>query len=236
MLSFVESELKPRELGVSFKDLRVVGLGQAANYQTTLGSLCDPRAWWERLQLLRHPPLRDILSGFEGVVRPGEMLCTSNLHRCAHTLSNGEHSVVLGRPGSGCSTLLKTLANQTKEFHAVEGEVLFNAFTPQEMYDHYRGDMRYCPEDDVHFPTLTVHETLRFAVKTRMPRKLLNGETPTDYVNKMTEIVETIFGLRHVRHTPVGDNRIRGVSGGEKKRVSISEAMATRCLLGSWDK
>ena len=144
--------------------------------------------------------------------------------------------MVLGRPGSGCSTLLKTLANQRKEYYAVEGEVHYNAFTPEEMYAHYRGDVIYCPEDDVHFPTLTVHETLRFAVKTRMPRNLLRGETPEGYVRKLTDILETIFGLRHVRNTPVGDNRIRGVSGGEKKRVSISEALATRYLLGSWDK
>lgn len=144
--------------------------------------------------------------------------------------------MVLGRPGAGCSTLLKTLANQTQEYSSVHGDVLFNAFTPQEMYKHYRGDMTYCPEDDVHFPSLSVHETLRFAAKTRMPRNLLIGETPEDYVTKMTEITETIFGLRHVKHTPVGDSRIRGVSGGQKKRVSISEAMATRCMLGSWDK
>lgn len=118
----------------------------------------------------------------------------------------------------------------------MHGEVLFNAFTPDEMYKHYRGDMTYCPEDDIHFPSLSVHDTLRFAVKTRMPRQLLIDETPEGYVQKMTEIVETLFGLRHVANTPVGDNRIRGVSGGEKKRVSISEALATRCMLGSWDK
>lgn len=52
----------------------------------------------------------------------------------------------------------------------------------------------------------------------------------------MIEILTTIFGLRHVRQTPVGDASIRGVSGGEKKRVSISEALATRSLITSWDK
>lgn len=41
--------------------------------------------------------------------------------------------------------------------------------------------------------------------------------------------------LRHAKNTPVGDANIRGVSGGEKKRVSIAEALATRCLLGCWD-
>jgi ATP-binding cassette subfamily G (WHITE) protein 2 (SNQ2) len=52
----------------------------------------------------------------------------------------------------------------------------------------------------------------------------------------ITDILTTIFGLRHARKTPVGDAAIRGVSGGEKKRVSIAEAMAARSLIGAWDK
>ena len=46
----------------------------------------------------------------------------------------------------------------------------------------------------------------------------------------------TLFGLRQVKKTPVGDAALRGVSGGEKKRVSISEILATRNLLTCWDK
>jgi hypothetical protein len=57
-----------------FHNLGVVGLGAAASYQDNLGSLLNPMMVIEKLQALRHPPLRDILSGFEGVIRPGEML------------------------------------------------------------------------------------------------------------------------------------------------------------------
>ncbi len=48
-------------------------------------------------------------------------------------------------------------------------------------------------------------------------------------------MLATIFGLRHTLTTPVGDNAIRGVSGGEKKRVSIAEALASRACVGAWD-
>jgi ATP-binding cassette subfamily G (WHITE) protein 2 (SNQ2) len=60
-----------------FHNLRVVGLGASTSYQPTLGSLFNPLRIIELIQGIRHPPVRDILSGFEGAVRPGEMLCTS---------------------------------------------------------------------------------------------------------------------------------------------------------------
>lgn len=143
--------------------------------------------------------------------------------------------VVLGRPGSGCSTLLKTIANHRDEFHSVEGDVHYDSLTPADIARHYRGDVQYCPEDDVHFPTLTVKQTLDFAAKTRAPQARIEASR-SRYVNQFTEILTTIFGLKHATNTPVGDAAIRGVSGGEKKRVSISEALATRSRVTSWDK
>lgn len=62
-----------------FEDLRVVGLGASASYQPTLGSTLNPFNKLAAINSVRHPPVRDILSGFEGVVRPGEMLRASDL-------------------------------------------------------------------------------------------------------------------------------------------------------------
>ncbi|KAF8477639.1 ABC-2 type transporter-domain-containing protein [Russula ochroleuca] len=209
--------IQSRELGVMFKDLRVVGLGAAASYQNSFDSFFNPKIILENIRTARNPPVRDILSGFEGVVRPGEML------------------LVLGNPGSGCSTFLKTLANQRAEYHLVEGEVHYDSLTPEDIAKHYRGDVTYCPEDDIHFPTLTVDETLRFAAKMRAPHTRFEDRTRSFYVKNITDIVQAIFGLRHVKNTPVGDAAIRGVSGGEKKRVSISETLTLRSSINSWD-
>jgi len=63
-----------RTLGVMFKDLKVVGIGSATNYMETFGSKFDPTVLLEKLRGPRSPPLKTILLGFEGVVRPGEML------------------------------------------------------------------------------------------------------------------------------------------------------------------
>jgi ATP-binding cassette subfamily G (WHITE) protein 2 (SNQ2) len=147
-----------------------------------------------------------------------------------------KNTVVLGSPGSGCSTLLKTLTNQRGEYHAVQGTVSYDSLTPEQVAHHFRGDIQYCPEDDVHFPTLTVEQTIMFAAKTRAPSVRLEGQNRRDYVEFITDVLTTIFGLRHAKDTPVGDAAIRGVSGGEKKRVSISEAMATRSVVNAWDK
>ncbi|KAF9027004.1 ABC transporter [Hymenopellis radicata] len=213
-----QAQIKYRQLGVSFEGLRVVGLGSASSYQETLGTLLNPSYLGERLRNARNPSLRNIISGFEGVVRPGDML------------------LVLGSPGSGCTTLLKALTNQRSEYYSVEGEVNYDSLTPDTLAKHFRGDVQYCPEDDVHFPTLTVDQTLKFAAKTRAPHKRpLAWSSKEDFIDVTTDILMTVFGLRHAKHTFVGDSSIRGVSGGEKKRVSIAEALATRSRIAAWD-
>ncbi|KAG6900277.1 hypothetical protein C0993_000465 [Termitomyces sp. T159_Od127] len=212
-----EAHIKPRTLGVVFRDLEVVGLGASDTHQPTLGSLFSYKTVQAGIRAARHPPVRSILSGFEGAVKPGEML------------------LVLGRPGSGCTTFLKTMANMREEYHAVNGEVHYDSLSPADIKNHYRGDVQYCPEDDVHFPSLSVEQTLKFAAKTRAPHVRIPG-TRSVYNNQITDVLTTLFGLRHARKTPVGDAVIRGVSGGEKKRVSIAEVFATRPCLAAWDK
>ncbi|KAF6764440.1 ABC-2 type transporter-domain-containing protein [Ephemerocybe angulata] len=211
-----KAEIKPRQLGVVFRDLRVQGVGSSASFQPTLGSTLNPLSIIEEIRNARNPPLKDILSGFEGLVKPGEML------------------LVLGSPGSGCSTLLKTLANHRGEYHSVEGDVHYDSITPDQLKKHFRGDVQYCPEDDVHFPTLTVEQTIDFAATTRTPRNRADYNR-SQFKSFLTTILTTVFGLRHAKKTPVGNAAIRGVSGGEKKRVSIAEALATRACIGCWD-
>ncbi|PPR00332.1 hypothetical protein CVT24_004615 [Panaeolus cyanescens] len=211
-----DAQIKPRSLGVGFRNLTVVGLGASDNYLPTMGTIFSPSVALDNIRRARHPHLKTILQGFEGVVRPGEML------------------LVLGSPGAGCTTLLKTLSNNRKEYYSVGGDVAYDSLTPKELEKHFRGDVQYCPEDDVHFPTLSVDQTLHFAATMRTPRDRA-GETRKDFARRGTDLLTTIFGLRHAKDTPIGDAAIRGVSGGEKKRVSIAEALAARSCIGAWD-
>jgi ATP-binding cassette subfamily G (WHITE) protein 2 (SNQ2) len=146
------------------------------------------------------------------------------------------HTVVLGRPGSGCSTFLKTLANHRGEYYDVLGDVFYDSFVSEEIDKRYRGDVIYCPEDDVHFPTLKVGETLEFASTMRIPSRRADNQAKSVHATLTAEALMRIFGLEHARDTVVGDASLRGISGGEKKRVSLAEVMSARGKLVCWDK
>jgi len=81
-----------------------------------------------------------------------------------------------------------------------------------------------------------VEETLRFAAKTRTPHARIADMSRKDHIDHITDTLMTVLGLKHRRNTKIGDQSIRGLSGGEKKRVSIAEALACRGLIDCWDK
>lgn len=63
------------------------------------------------------------------------------------------------------------------------------------------------------------------------PRNRIPGITRDRYAEHMRDVIMTVFGLSHTLNTKVGNDFIRGVSGGERKRVSIAEAYV---LLGNF--
>ncbi|KAF2749888.1 hypothetical protein M011DRAFT_465546 [Sporormia fimetaria CBS 119925] len=219
-------EEKTRHVGVIFKNLTVKGMGAGASLQPSVGDifLGLPRLIKNVItkgprQAAGKPPVRTILDDFSGCIRPGEML------------------LVLGRPGAGCSTFLKVLGNQRFGYEDIAGDVTYGGTDAQEMHKKFRSEVLYNPEDDLHYATLKVKETLKFALKTRTPGKSSRkeGESRGDYVKEFLRVVSKLFWIEHTMNTKVGNELIRGVSGGEKKRVSIAEAMITKASVQSWD-
>lgn len=88
---------------------------------------------------------------------------------------------------------------------------------------------------DNHFPHLTVEQTLRFAIACRTPRLRVDDMSRKEFQDFSLEVVATIFGLREVLQTKVGNDYVRGVSGGQRKRVSIAEAWVARAAIYCWD-
>jgi ATP-binding cassette, subfamily G (WHITE), member 2, PDR len=107
--------------------------------------------------------------------------------------------------------------------------------TAKEMHSHHRGEAIYTAEVDVHFPQLTVGDTLTFAARARRPRRLPEGINGHAFSNHLRDVVMALFGISHTINTRVGNEYVRGVSGGERKRVTIAEAALSGAPLQCWD-
>jgi ABC-type multidrug transport system fused ATPase/permease subunit len=114
---------------VIWRDLLVRGAGAGVTYQRTVGEILrGPVTGIQGLMRKGKPPERVILHNLEGLVREGEML------------------LVLGRPGSGCSTLLKSLCGLTDEYLGWQGEVKYNGVDVDTIKARFRGDVVYTSE------------------------------------------------------------------------------------------
>ena len=81
--------------------------------------------------------------------------------------------------------------------------------------------------DDLHFPTLTVNRTMKFALRNKVPaERPENLQGTGEYVKEKRDGILDSLGIPHTKKTRVGNEFIRGVSGGERKRVSLAEVMA----------
>jgi ATP-binding cassette subfamily G (WHITE) protein 2 (SNQ2) len=91
-------------------------------------------------------------------------------------------------------------------------------------------------EDEIFFPTLTVGQTLDFATRLKVPiRAGDRSMSSDDYAQIYKEFLLRSLDMEHTHDSKVGDEFIRGVSGGERKRVSILECLATRASIFTWD-
>ncbi|EFZ02795.1 ABC transporter [Metarhizium robertsii] len=207
-----------RSSGVCFQNLNVHGFGAATDYQKDVANVWLSAAGAAR-QLTGSGKQRiDILRNFDGLVRKGEML------------------VVLGPPGSGCSTFLKTIAGEMNGIFVGDGSYFnYQGISAKEMHTRHRGEAIYTAEVDVHFPQLSVGDTLTFAARARQPRHLPEGLNKNHFANHLRDVVMAMFGISHTMNTRVGNEFIRGVSGGERKRVTISEAALSGAPLQCWD-
>ncbi|USW58775.1 Putative ABC transporter-like, ATP-binding domain, AAA+ ATPase domain, CDR ABC transporter [Septoria linicola] len=205
--------------GVAFRGLSAHGWGTGTDYQKDVGNvLLEAVGVVKKLFGLAKPSRIDILRDFEGLVESGEML------------------VVLGPPGSGCSTFLKTMTGEIHGFEVDSDSYLnYQGIPAKEMHTNFRGEAIYTAEVDIHFPMLTVGDTLYFAARARAPRITPGGVSKDNWATHLRDVVMATFGISHTINTRVGNDFIRGVSGGERKRVSIAEAVLSGAPLQAWD-
>ncbi|KAK3046433.1 hypothetical protein LTR09_012072 [Extremus antarcticus] len=213
-----EEGIKLRNSGLVFKGIDVTGTGSALNIQDNVsGMLMAPLRLYENFNFGKKQP-KQIPRNFDGLVKSGELL------------------IVLGRPDSGCSTLLKSVTGQMHGLNLDEmSHIHFNGIPQERMMKEFKGEVIYNQEVDKHFPHLTVGETLEHAAALRVPQHRRMNVTRQQLIKHITQVTMAVYGLSHTYNTKVGNDFVRDVSGGERKRVSIAEMALAGSLLAAWD-
>jgi ABC-type multidrug transport system ATPase subunit len=100
----------------------------------------------------------------------------------------------------------------------------------------YRGSIVINTEEELFYPSLTVGKTMDFATRLNIPNTLPStAQNREDWRIKFKQFLLDSMGIAHTEDTKVGDAFVRGVSGGERKRVSIIETLCTRGSVMAWD-
>ncbi|KAG2686780.1 hypothetical protein I3843_09G024200 [Carya illinoinensis] len=145
------------------------------------------------LKGMRTTQEKDILNGITGSVNPGELLA------------------LMGPSGSGKTTLLNLLGGRINQ--PTVGSLTYN---DQSYSKFLKCRIGFVTQDDVLFPHLTVKETLTYAALLRLPKTLTREQKEKRAIDVINEL-----GLERCQDTIIGGSFVRGVSGGERKRVCI---------------
>ncbi|KAG7399958.1 hypothetical protein PHYBOEH_007478 [Phytophthora boehmeriae] len=176
-----------------------------------------------RITATKRTVKKQILKQMSGVFKPGTI------------------TLVLGQPGSGKSSLMKLLSGRFPDAKnvTITGEVAYNGTPAKELRKQMPQFVSYVPQRDKHNPELTVKETLEFAhaccgseISPQDEARFAHGTSEDNkeavvaaqaMVKHLPDVVIQQLGLQNCQNTILGDAMIRGVSGGERKRVTTGE-------------
>ncbi|XP_068642853.1 ABC transporter G family member 1-like [Aristolochia californica] len=144
---------------------------------------------------------RGILQCLTGYAQPGEVLA------------------IMGPSGCGKSTLLDTLAGRLSSNTKQSGEILINGRQQQLAF----GTSAYVTQDDTLMTTLTVMEAVYYSAELQLPGSMSKAEK-----KERAEATIREMGLQDAINTRIGGWAVKGLSGGQKRRVSICIEMLTR--------
>lgn len=117
-----EQGIESAHSGLAFKDLTCWGIDASAAYGPSIPEMCKDTLKWPLKHFKKDSTTqRQIIRNFMGVIEPGELV------------------LALGKPGAGCSSLLKACAGEIENFTKVEGEFSYDGLPQDEMMKKYKG-------------------------------------------------------------------------------------------------
>lgn len=137
---------------------------------------------------------KSILQGLTGYAQPGELLA------------------IMGPSGCGKSTLLDTLAGRLGSNTRQTGDILINGHKQRLAY----GTSAYVTQDETLITTLTVKEAVYYSAQLQLPDSMSRAEK-----KERAEVTIREMGLQDAMNTRIGGWGSKGLSGGQKRRVSI---------------
>jgi ABC-type multidrug transport system ATPase subunit/ABC-type multidrug transport system permease subunit len=176
---------------------------------------------------------KSLLNRALSLVHKGQVKRTAVLDGVRGRLRPGTSTLLLGSPGSGKTVLLRMLSGRMAP-DAGTPQVLFNGKSTQELAAAAVSVSKlatFAPQEDIHEPLLTVRETFQFAHDSCAadPAALGGGASSSpdlvaEHAGRVDRVLD-VLGLREAENTMIGNEMVRGVSGGQRKRVTIGEAV-----------
>ncbi|KAE9585270.1 putative xenobiotic-transporting ATPase [Lupinus albus] len=144
---------------------------------------------------------KKLLNGLTGFAQPGNIMA------------------VMGSSGSGKTTLLDSLAGRLDANVIVRGSI----FMDRKKRNLNCREVSYVAQEELLLGTLTVRETLTYSANMRLPSKMSKEE-----INRVVEETIMKMGLEECADNTIGNWHLRGLSNGEKKRLSIGLEILTQ--------
>ena len=141
------------------------------------------------------------------------------LENVSLVIQPGEMVAIMGPSGAGKSTLLSVLNGQVAP---AAGRIVIGGLDLHDHFELFRGRIGYVPQDDILHADLTVWQALWYAARLRLPKDMADDEIARRICQVLAQL-----GLEGTEHTRVGDQRKRGVSGGQRKRVNLAMELLT---------
>ena len=143
------------------------------------------------------------------------------MYRVSGEFKAGRMCAIMGPSGAGKSTIISLITGKAMKN---AGQVTVNGDVVKGLGDHPECAKRvgFVPQEDTMLRDLSAQENIAFSARYRLPATLSKDEVE----NKINECID-VLELEKIKDEPVGDERTRGISGGQRKRVNVGIELVT---------